>query len=398
MSAHRYALSTRAIHPPERAGQFAHQPTSVPIYPTSSFAYDRIEDAVNVFAGKQPGYVYSRYANPTVVAAEAVVADLEGASTAVAFGSGMAAILAGLRCVGVGAGRTILASRDLYGGTYTLLVNDLAALGVETIFVEADDLGRVEVALAGQTVTATYIETMSNPLLRVIDVPRIVELSHRYGARVVIDHTFATPYLARPLEWGVDCVVHSATKYLGGHGDITCGVAMAPAFHDRLDQHRRNLGSVLSPFEAWLLLRGIKTFPLRMRQHCENAAAVAAFLDAHPKVTQVYYPGLPSHPDHDRAARLFGGAGFGGMVAFDVGDGTMEAAWRLINGLRLCQAATTLGDVETLILHPATSSHRSLTPEQRRRIGIGDGLVRLSVGIEAVDDILADIESALERV
>lgn len=398
MSARKHALSTRAIHPPEHAGRFMYQPTSVPIYPTSSFAYDRIEDAVNVFDGKEFGYVYSRYANPTTVAAEAVVADLEGTSTAVAFGSGMAAILAGLLCVGVGAGRTVLASRNLYGGTYALLVNDLAALGVETIFVEAGDLEQVEAALAGHAVAATYIETMSNPLLRVVDIPCIVDLSHRYGARVIIDHTFATPYLARPLDWGVDCVVHSGTKYLGGHGDITCGIAIAPEFHDALLQHRRNMGGVLSPFEAWLLLRGLKTFPLRMRQHCENATAVAQFLAAHPRVTQVYYPGLSSHPDHDRAARLFGGAGYGGVVAFDVGDGTMETAWRFINGLRLCQAATTLGDVETLVLHPATSSHRSLTPEQRRRIGIGDSLVRMSVGLEAVEDILDDIASAFEAV
>ncbi|MBI4553008.1 MAG: PLP-dependent transferase [Candidatus Latescibacteria bacterium] len=398
MPARPYTLTTRAIHPPEHAGRFSHQPTSAPIYPTSSFAYDRIEDAVRVFEGKETGYVYSRYANPTVVAAEAVVADLEGAETAVAFGSGMAAILAGLLGVGVGAGRTVMASRDLYGGTYALLVNDLAGLGVETVFVEADHLDQVEATLAKGAVAATYIETMSNPLLRVIDVPRIVELSHRYGARVVIDHTFATPYLARPLEWGVDCVVHSGTKYLGGHGDITCGVAVAPAFHDRVDKLRRNLGGVLSPFEAWLLLRGIKTFPLRMRQHCENAMTVARFLEAHPKVTRVDYPGLSSHPDHDRAVRLFGGAGFGGVVAFDLGDGTMETAWRFINGLRLCQAATTLGDVETLVLHPATSSHRSLAPEQRQRIGIGDGLVRMSIGIEGVEDILADIEAALQTV
>jgi cystathionine gamma-synthase/methionine-gamma-lyase len=242
-------------------------------------------------------------------------------------------------------------------------------------------------------------ETISNPLLKVADVPALADLAHRHGAQLLIDNTFASPYLCNPLAYGADYIVHSATKYIGGHGDVMAGVVVTSA-ENRLKLYEANklIGSVLGPFEAWLAMRGLKTLPLRMRQQCANAERVAQWLAGHRKIAHVNYPGLPSHPQHDLARRLFGERGFGGMLSFEIAGADRASVFRFMESLELCLPATTLGDIYTLVLHPATSSHRSLTPEERARVGIGEGLVRLSAGIEDAADIIADLEQALAQV
>jgi cystathionine gamma-synthase/methionine-gamma-lyase len=246
---------------------------------------------------------------------------------------------------------------------------------------------------------ALVAETISNPLLKVADVPSLAALAHRYGAAMLVDNTFASPYLFNPLQHGADFVVHSATKYLSGHGDVLAGVvATSTANKSKLYELNKLLGGVLGPFEGWLALRGLKTLPLRMQQQCRNAQQVAEMLKRHPRVAKVNYPGLADHPQHELAERLFAGKGYGGVLSFEIKDADKAKAFQFMESLHLCLPATTLGDIYSLVLHPATSSHRSLTVEERARIGIPDGLVRLSAGIEATDDILADLESALASI
>jgi cystathionine gamma-synthase/methionine-gamma-lyase len=243
------------------------------------------------------------------------------------------------------------------------------------------------------------VETISNPLLKVADVPLLAALAHRYGASLLVDSTFASPYLFNPLAHGADYAIHSATKYLSGHGDVLAGVVATSAENKiRLFELNKLIGSVLGPFEAWLALRGLKTLPLRMRQQCDNAQQVAEWLKSHPRVSKVNYPGLVSHPQHDLAERLFEGKGSGAVLSFEIREADKAMVYRFMEALTLCLPATSLGDIYSLVLHPATSSHRSLTAEERARIGIPDGLVRLSTGIESADDILADLEAALAKI
>jgi cystathionine gamma-synthase/methionine-gamma-lyase len=356
-----------------------------------------MDDLDAVFEGTRKGYVYTRYGNPTVTALEEAVAALEEGEAALAFASGMAAIHAALLAVGARAGSAVVAAQDIYGATYSLLAGLLRSQGVTVHFVDTADLDAVEAACAELEPVALLAETVSNPLLKVADLPALADVAHRHGAALLVDHTFATPCLAQPLKMGTDVVIHSSTKYLGGHGDALSGIVVTSEKR-RADMFEvlKVTGGNLGPQEAWLTLRGIKTLPLRMRQHCENALAVAQWLEAHPKVTTVNYPGLPSHPQHDLAKRLFEDRGYGGMVSFDLADADQDRVFRFFESLQLCQPATTLGDVYTLVLYPAHSSHRALSPEDRARIGIGDGLVRLSAGIEAVEDILEDLEQALD--
>ncbi len=240
------------------------------------------------------------------------------------------------------------------------------------------------------------METVSNPLLKVADLPALADIAHRYGAALLVDNTFATPYLVRPLALGADIVVHSATKYLGGHGDVLAGVVITPAARrEALMEVLKTTGANLGPVEAWLLLRGLRTLVLRVERQFANALTVARWLEAHPRIARVLYPGLPSHPQHERAARLFGGRGFGGIVTFELKDAGQREVFRFLDRLRLCIPATSLGDIQTLVLYPAHSSHRGLSPEERAALGITDGMVRLSVGIEAVEDILSDLGRAL---
>lgn len=392
-------LTTKAVRAgvPEEKPDFL--PSVAPIHPAVTYRYHSMDDLDAVFAGEREGYVYSRYGSPTVTELEEVLASLENGERALAFSSGMAALHTTFLALGARAGSSIVAAQDIYGATHALLEQLLETQGVTTRFVDATDVEAVEKACAVEEPALVVVETLSNPLLKVADIPALAEVAHRHSAYLVVDSTFTTPYLIRPLEIGADVVVHSATKYIGGHGDVLGGVAVTTeALREKLFEITKLSGGNLSPFDAWLLLRGVKTLPVRMRQHCENALGVARWLMGHPRVERVYYPGLESHPQHALAERLFGNRGYGGMVAFDIAGAGQADVFRFFESLELCLSATTLGDVCTLMLYPAHSSHRPLSPKQREAIGIGAGLVRMSVGIEDVDDILSDLEQALNRL
>ncbi|RPI21302.1 MAG: PLP-dependent transferase [Chloroflexota bacterium] len=392
----RKSFSTRAVHAGERLPKGSYTPVVTPIYPSVGYIYESMDELDGVFAGTQPGYVYPRYGSPTVAAFEAAIADLEGGEAAQAFASGMAAIHVALLAAGVRLGVTVAAALDVYGATYALIQRLLTGLGARAVWVDASDLDAVERTLAESRPAVLLAETISNPLVKVAGIPSLAVLAHQYGAQFLVDNTFASPYLLNPLALGADYVIHSATKYIGGHGDVMAGVVVTST-ENRLKMNELNklVGSVLGPFDAWLALRGVKTLPLRMRQQCANAAEVAAWLSQQPGIQRVNYPGLSGHPQHALAAELFGDKGFGGMLSFEIAGADQVTAFRFMEALQLCQAATTLGDIYTLALHPATSSHRSLTPAERQRVGISDGLVRLSAGIESAGDIIADLEQAL---
>ncbi len=389
-------IFTQSVHAGERAPQPDYTPAVTPIHNSVVYLYDQIETLHQVMADERPGYIYSRYGNPTVEALEQAVAILEGGERAVAFASGMAAIHAALLGGGLRAGDIVVASRDVYGATYRLFNEILAQMGIRVHFVDIADTAKVTAILEQERPRLLHLETMSNPLLVIPDLPSLVEAAHRVGALVVVDNTFATPYLLRPLEHGVDLVAQSVTKYLSGHDDVLAGAVITrEEFFDPVRAILRVAGGFLGPNEAWLAHRGIKTFALRMRQHCENAARVATWLEGHPAVRRVYYPGLPSHPQHEIAARLFRPGAFGGMVSFELKRDTVEAAVGVLQRLQLIVPAATLGGVRSLMMHPTSTSHHALSPEQRAAWGIHDGLLRLSVGIEEAQDIIVDLEQAL---
>jgi cystathionine gamma-synthase/methionine-gamma-lyase len=300
---------------------------------------------------------------------------------------------------GMQAGSTAVVARDVYGATYALFGKLFASLGVTTRFVDITDLAEVEVACAEMKPTVIVAETVSNPLLKIADIPALARIAHTHGAALVIDSTFTTPYLCRPLSSGADVVVHSATKYIGGHGDALGGIVVTSAERRQIMHEMLKItGGNLGPQEAWLLLRGVKTLPLRMRQQCANALQVADGLARMAKIGRVIYPGRHDHRQHRLGTRLFGGRGYGGMVAFELRNARQAQVFRFFEALQLVQPATTLGDIYSLVLYPAHSSHRALTAEERAQVGIGEGLVRLSVGIEAIEDILADIKRALDTL
>jgi cystathionine gamma-synthase/methionine-gamma-lyase len=388
----RAGFSSRAVHAGERAGPLPCTPTGTPIYPSSSFFYDAAtSDAV--FGGEQPGYVYTRYANPTTRALETAIAALEGTDEAVAFSSGMAALHAAI-LGNIKSGAKVVAARALYGATAALLTNIFSTLGVESTFVDIFDLAEVERVLHEVKPRVLLFETISNPLVRVADVPALVELARSVRATVVVDNTFATPVLVNPARFGVDVVVHSTTKHLGGHGDVTGGaIATSSERAYELVEIAKLTGAIPGPFESWLTLRGVKTLPLRMRQQCRNAAEIARWLQQHPKIARVHYPGLSDdQPD------IFNGDLRGGVLAFEIDGADQAAVFRFFDSLELCQPATTLGDVYTLVLYPPMSTHRGLSPVERAQAGICDGLVRLSAGIEDAEDIIADLDQALAAI
>src|ERR671921_80093 len=405
-------FETRAVHAGEhrssseegRDGAF--YPISTPIYASTTFSHPDIETTDRVLGGEEQGYSYARYDNPTVRAFEEALVSLEvpGADAGVrafAFASGMAATHAALAAAELTNGANVLAADQLYGSTATLLVQVFGANGVETRFADAYDLGAVEKKVAELQPRAVVVESISNPLLRVADIPEISKITRAAGAALIVDNTFGTPYLQRPLELGADIVVHSATKYLSGHGDLTAGVVIADVPYDgALEQLRKLVGGVMAPFEAWLALRGLKTLPLRVQRQCENAKEVSAYLAGHPKAAKVYQPGLKDHPDHEVARRVLGGNG--GLVSFELAiestETAREAAFRFLNSLELCVRAPSLGDIYTLAIHPATSSHRELSPSRRARLGVEENLIRVSLGIEHPEDITEDIGQALEKV
>ena len=377
-------FATTAIHvgsePDEATGA-----VTVPIYQTSTYAQESL--------GKHKGYEYARTQNPTRSALERNIAALEGARFGFAFASGMAAIDATLRLVKKD--EHVVVSDNTYGGTARLFNRILSNYGVTFDYVDTSEPLNVEAAIKPNT-KMVFVETPTNPIMTVTDLKEVSEIAHRAGARVVCDNTFMSPYLQRPLEFGCDIVVHSTTKYLNGHSDGVGGVVV---LNDEQDAEwiafvQNSAGAILSPFDSWLVMRGTKTLALRMEQHDKSGRAVAAFLEEHPKVQKVYYPGSASHPQHALARRQQ--HGFGGMVAFDVGS--LEAARTVLESVKLCTLAESLGGVETLISHPATMTHASVDEAKRRRLGITDGMVRISVGIEDTDDIIADLDQALEKV
>jgi len=392
-------FTTRAVHAGERVPPGDFVPVATPIHPTVGFLYESMDDLDAVFATTRDGYVYPRYGSPTVAAFENAVAALEQGQAAHAFSTGMAAIHAALLATGVRAGTTIVAAQDLYGATTVLLSRLMTELGVNVRFVDVTNLAAVQAMVAQTHPVALLAETISNPLLKVADIAALADIAHQHHAQLLIDNTFASPYLCNPLTLGADYVIHSATKYLSGHGDVMAGVVVtSSANRAKLYELNKLVGGTLGPFEAWLALRGLKTISLRVRQQCANAQRLAEWLVAHPQIERVNYPGLPTHPQHELARRLFNQRGFGGVLSFEIKDADRARVFRFMEALELCLAATTLGDIYTLVLHPATSSHRSLTAEQRAQVGIHDNLVRLSAGIEEVDDLIADLERALNTV
>jgi cystathionine beta-lyase/cystathionine gamma-synthase len=392
------SIYTTAVHAGERAERPHFTPVATPIYPSASYVYDDVATLDDIFGGVQTGPVYLRYGNPTNEALEAAVAALEGTEAALSFSSGMAAIHASLLGAGVRAGASVVAAQDVYGATYSLLNTLLSRQGVTTHFVDVADLDTMAKTISAVRPVAVLAETISNPLLKVADLKQLASMAHAVGAAFVVDNTFATPYLCRPAEMGADFVVHSATKYLGGHGDVLGGVVATSAERRReLVEIIKMTGGNLGPQEAWLVLRGIKTLPLRLERQCASAVHLAGWLATHGRISHVNFPGLPEHPQHDLAMRLLDHGHFGAVISFDIRDGDQAVVFRFMNALKLVLPGTTLGDVYSLTLYPAGTSHRSLDPATRRQIGIGDGLVRLSVGIEAVQDIIADLDQALEE-
>lgn len=386
------SLATKVIH-----GAHHKNPEgalATPIYQTSTFVFDTADQGGARFAGKESGYIYTRLGNPTVCQLEEKIALLEGGEDCAAFSSGMGAIGATVLSL-LSQGDHLLADRTLYGCTFALFSETLPRFGIQVDFVDFSDLAQVRAALRPDT-SMVYFETPANPNMKIIDIAAVAALAHEMAknATVVVDNTFATPILTRPLELGADVVVHSATKYLNGHGDVVAGFSVADS--ERMQKirmvGRKDItGSVLGPQEAYLILRGLKTLKIRMDAHCRNAARVAEFLAASPLVDRVYYPGLPGHPGYDIAKAQM--ADFGAMISFEVKS--FEMAKRLLDHLELCVLAVSLGDCETLIQHPASMTHSVCTKEEIEAAGFTDRLIRLSVGLEDPADVIADLDQAL---
>ena len=392
------SIFSRAVHAGERAARPDFQPVTTPVYNTVGFLYEDMRNLDAIFGNEREGYVYARYGNPTNSALEEALASLEEGEAALTFASGMAAVHASLLAAGVKAGASLLSACDVYGATYAICARLFPQLGVRAKFVDVTDLEELRKALLEARPAAVILETISNPLMKVADIPTICNLAHKVGAKVIVDNTFATPFLYRPIPHEVDFCVHSTTKYIGGHGDVLGGaIVTSRANRSTLHEIIKMTGGNLGPMEAWLTLRGLKTLPLRMRQHCQNAMEVARWLEGHPRITRVNYPGLASHPQHELAKRLFPPGFFGGMISFEIKDAGKEQVFRFMEALELILPATTLGDVYSLTLYPAMSSHRALTPEERAKVGISDRLVRLSVGIEEASEIIEDLGRALEK-
>ncbi|MBP1934050.1 trans-sulfuration enzyme family protein [Ammoniphilus resinae] len=387
-------FSSRSVH----GGKDIHlsnRPEAMPIYQTSVFTFDDLSHMESYFEPSSDSYLYSRDKNPNPSALEQVYADLEGGEAAVVTSSGMAGICAGiLSCVQ--AGDHVLCSSEIYGVTGALLEKELNRLGVEYSFASFHDLSSVESAIQPNT-KAFVTEVVANPLLTVMDIGALADLAHAHQCQLIVDSTFTSPYVIRPLEFGADIVVHSATKYLNGHNDVTAGVVISD--QGKINRTREiivRMGCNLGPFEAWLALRGIKTFALRMKQHCENGMKIAQFLAQHPKIEKVYYPGLPTHPTFAVAEKLLDGR-YGGMVSFKVVD-DKEKINRFIRTLESINLAPSLAGVASTLSHPMMTSHRAWSPEKQQTWGITMGLLRLSVGIEDAEDIIADLEQALEQL
>lgn len=393
-------IETKAIHAgdrkpdPTKPGAFV--PVTTPIYTAASYIYQNTAQLDRVLGREEDGYCYSRYDNPTNAALEELMATLENGHGALACSSGMMALHIALLAALTDRRKSVLAASALYGATTSLLTQVLEPLGIEINFVDICDLEKVRTKINDTRPGCVLMETISNPLLRVGDMDRIAEMTRSAGAALIVDNTFATPLLARPLDHGAHMSVHSVTKFLAGHGDVLGGVIVSDQDHHAITRSLcRTIGPVLGPFESYLTMRGIKTFALRMERHCSNACRVASWLTSNPRVAKVHYLADASHPDAAVIRRLLPDGLYGAIVTFELKDAGKEEVFHFMDRLKLIVRATSLGDVHSLVLYPTIASHRDLAPKQRERMGIHDGLVRLCVGIEAVDDIIADLEQAL---
>ena len=388
--------ATQAIHAGERqpsATEKSGIPLLPPIYQNSTFRFTTAAECAEAFRDEESGYVYTRWGNPTQEVLEKKLAVLEAGEAALATASGMGAVSTVL-LTALPDGGHVVAMENLYSATFQILNEDLRRFGIETTFIDATDPAQIAHAIRTDT-KVLYLESPTNPLLKLIDLQASAEIAKAHGVTSIIDNTFATPCGQQPIALGIDVVVHSMTKYLSGTGAVIAGAIVGPKefiTHAKTGV-LRNFGAVISPFNAWLTLQGITTLPLRFTRHCENAIHVAAFLETHPVVAWVRYPGLPSHPQHELAKHQM--EAFGGMITLEL-EGGRAAGEHLVNRLQRCALAVSLGDVRTLICHPASTTHSYVPAEIRQQIGITDGLVRISVGLEDVEDILADLEQALE--
>jgi cystathionine beta-lyase/cystathionine gamma-synthase len=388
-------FATRAIHEGDWSGTIAEEPVSPPIWLTADYLYEGLEHYADVINERRPGFVYGRYGNPTHVALNRLLASLEGAEAAWSFASGMAAIHTTLTAL-VRTGEHIVAQRTIYGGTFSLLSHVFPGYGIRTTFVDAE-AGAVAHAIGPET-RAVLVETLANPTFRVADIEGIAAICADREIPLVVDNTIATPYLLRPLErQGVTLVVHATTKYLNGHSDVIGGsVAGDRELIERIRRLSLDQGTTAAAFEAWLTLRGVQTLPLRIERQCATASALAEALADHPKVTNVGYSGLPGHPDHERAAALFAGAGYGAMLSIEI-DGGYEAAVRAGDALRVARVGSSFGSLHSQVCHPASTSHRQLSADERAAAGIGDGLLRVAVGGEDPEDLIPDLLQALDK-
>jgi len=388
----KYHMDTQCVHAGFKADETGAVVT--PIYQVSTFAFRDVDHGAGLFDGKGEGYIYTRMGNPTIQAVERAVAVLEGGYGGLGCASGMAAIHTTFAAL-LGAGDHVVCSAIVYGPTQTLLANVMSRFGIESTYVDTSDLDAVKNAMRPNT-KLVFVETPGNPVLAVSDVAAIADIAHRQGAKLAVDNTFMSPVLQRPIPLGTDVVIHSMTKFLNGHADVVAGMIVVKTEDDYRTFRRilNQLGGVIDPFNSFLVARGIKTLALRMERHCASAEKIARYLERHPKVAKVYYPYLESHPHHALAKRQMKGGG--GVVSFELAGG-IEAGKTLLNSLRLCTLAVSLGGVETLIEHPASMTHASMGAAARTRGGIPEGLVRISVGIENADEIIADLDQGLEK-
>jgi len=385
-------IDTKVVH----GGQHPDPSTgaiSQPIYQTSTFAFKDADHGARLFRKEEKGYIYTRLGNPNIDLLAQKIAVLENAEAGLVFSSGSAAIFGVALCL-AGKGNNIVSDNIIYGGTYAQFMKVLPKAGISTTFVDTTRVEELEQAIQSDT-KLIFIETPANPTLKIIDIAKCAEIAHKHNIPLVVDNTFATPCLQRPIEQGADIVVHSMTKYLTGHGDSIGGVVVGKEEVIKELKTLNDLGACLSPFGAWLTLRGLKTLAVRIERHSKNAMELAKFLESHPKIERVYYPGLPSHPGHEIAKCQM--SDFGGMLSFDVRGGR-PAGKVLINSVKLCTVAVSLGDTDTLIEHPASMTHSAYSNEECLKVGIKPGLVRISVGIENAKDIITDLEQGLSKI
>ncbi len=389
-----HSIETQLVHAGERRGQPVGKPVATPIYTSATYTYDSMAEMDAVFAGEDGDYVYSRYGNPTVAALEDALTAIENGKVAVAFGSGMAAIHAALAACEITNASVVLASQDLYGATFDLLKKIFGVYGVKTKTADFNNLDELKSRVEELKPRVLLAETISNPLLKICDLEKVALIAHQADAKLIVDNTFASPFLCRPLDFGADFSVHSATKYLSGHADATGGIVISNNEFDfpTLNGVKKLVGGILSVWEAHHILRGVKTLGLRMEKQCANAAVLAEHLAQNEHIGKVYYPNLD---DKTLTKKMLRGDFGGALVSIRLKEDTREAAWKFMDNLKLCVRATSLGDVYTLVSHSSSSSHRELSPKRRADLGISDGLVRISVGIEDANDIIEDIEQAL---